>query len=53
MISSDGIRPWVMVERADLILGSCVSGDGSGNPGLRGCLFGQADLESKQFLQVG
>ena len=37
----------------DLAPGSCVFGDGLGGPGLRGYLFGQADLELKQYLQVG
>ena len=53
IISSDGVPAWVLVEKADLVPWSCVSGEGSGGPGLRGYLLGQADLESKQFLQVG
>ena len=53
MVSSDGVWAWVLVERADFVPGSCISGEGLGGLGLRGYLLGQADHESKQSLQVG
>ena len=53
IILSEGVWAWVLVERADLVPWSCVSGEGSGGLGLRGYLLGHADFESKQLLQVG